>query len=152
MKIKKREVILENVKILSRQLLLENQIQETGLFRHNVEFGGLVDIEKKLVISTIDVTVQQEDNENLLGSLKVHFYYKISDFDSLFSNKNSIEGNIESIEMLNILAQESIATTRGIMLEQFRGTFLHNAYLPIVMNLNFTDPIIEEVKKGKRKS
>lgn len=149
MEIKKREVILENVKILSRQLFLENLPDDRAIFYHNVNFGGLVDFDKKHIVSTIDVTIHQQDNENLLGSLKVYFYYKISDFDSIFFVKNSTELNQESVELFNTLTQESIATTRGMMLEQFRGTFLHNAYLPVVMNLNFTENLVEVVKNGK---
>ena len=147
----KREYFLNNIIVINRQLSLDNVQGDVTTFRHIVSLGGIVELDKKVVVTRVDVTIHNGDLEEVLGGLKVDFVYGVSDFDSVFIKR---EVEIDAEEVLKVLAQESLAAMRGVMFENFRGTLLHNAYLPIISSANFGKQFQTEptAKKGKRKS
>ena len=145
----KREYFLNNIIVINRQLSLDNVQGDVTTFRHIVSLGGIVELDKKVVVTRVDVTIHNGDLEEVLGGLKVDFVYGVSDFDSAFIKR---EVEIDAEEVLKVLAQESLAAMRGLMFENFRGTLLHNPYLPILSNANFgkqlkTEPIPKKVKR-----
>ena len=144
----KREYFLNNIIVINRRLSLDNVQGDITTFRHIVSIGGIVELDKKIVITRVDVTIHNGDSEEILGGLKVDFVYGVSDFDDVFVRQ--VVDDTEDI--LKVLAQESLAAMRGLMFENFRGTLLHNAYLPILSNSNFgkqlkTEPITKKVKR-----
>jgi hypothetical protein len=153
METKGRNIILQSINIINRQLLLEGQLDDLTAFRHTINIGGSVDLTKKLVIARIEVMIHEGERENQLGVLKADFCYWVSDFEDLFVQKTAMETITKPKDVLNLLIQESIASMRGIMFESFRGTPLHNAYLPIVLPKNFIEQLKEPpvTKKGSRK-
>jgi len=86
--------------------------------------------ENKLVIVITTVDVLHEDKETRLASLQASCIFEIENFEDFL-----IEGTQQVIfpeTMLVTFNSISISTVRGIMFSQFKGTFLHNAILPVV--------------------
>ena len=145
----KEDITLEKINLINRQLTFDNLTTEVEKFKHTVTLGGAVDFAKKFVIVRVDVSVNDVLTDAFLGSIVVEFVYTTPYFDDIFAvSKDNIVADTHGI--LNILSQQSIAAMRGIMFESFRGTPLHNAYLPISLNQNvFTKA--EGTKKSKQK-
>lgn len=144
-----RDFFLNNIRIVNRQLSLDNIQEDVKTFRHNVELGGFIDLEEKIINTRVSVVIHNDDKEEVLGSLNVDFSYTISDFDTVFARNKVDKAAAEDI--LKVVAQESMAAMRGIMFENFRGTLLHNAYLPIISTSNFgkqllTEPIVKKAR------
>ena len=79
----------------------------------------------------VSVEIRSEDQNHILGSLAVSCIYSIVNFDEVI--KIEADGKLDIPQpLVEILNSISISTTRGVMFSAFKGTFLHNAFLPIV--------------------
>ena len=110
----------------SQSPLLPNTV-----YHFNINVQHKINPEKKLVFVIVSVDVLHEDKKSLLGNIKVSCIFNVANFEELTENKNSksVLFAKETIEVLNSI---SISTTRGVMFTCFRGTFLHNAVLPVI--------------------
>jgi transcriptional regulator with XRE-family HTH domain len=109
----------------------QKEKRDAKVFYFNINIEHKINKEKKLVFVIINVNVFHEDKETNLGSLKTSCNFEITDIDKFceFSQPDKIKLPLEIIETLNSI---SLSTTRGVMFSQFKGTFLHNAVLPVI--------------------
>ena len=99
-------------------------------------------IQKQLVAVQIDIQMADKDRYQL-GSIKTACIFEIEDFNKyLNAEKTELKLPDDIILMLNNI---SISTSRGIMFTHFRGTHLHNAILPLI------NPAGLKKEKGKEK-
>lgn len=85
----------------------------------------------KLVFVMVSVTIRVDDRPEALGSLVSSCIFQIGNFDEVVLS--GPEGDFHLSEKLaGIVNDISISTTRGLMFATFKGTFLHNAVLPVV--------------------
>lgn len=100
-------------------------------FNFNISLETRADAQNKLVFVIVHIEIKNEDQSVNLGALSVSCIYEIANFEEVI--KIDEEGKIDIprplIDTLNII---SISTTRGVMFSTFKGTFLHNALLPII--------------------
>lgn len=123
-------------KLIGIELLNSSLILPTEISLAEVKFNIIINIEskidksKKLIFIIVSVDIKTEDNLILLGSIAVSCIYEIENFDEVvnFSHDQPIVAK-DPLDLLNAI---SISTTRGVMFSFFKGTFLHNAILPIV--------------------
>lgn len=100
-------------------------------FNFNISLESKADATNKILFVVVSVEIRSEDQNLILGSLAVSCIYSIVNFDKVV--KIETDGKLDIpqplVELLNSI---SISTTRGVMFSAFKGTFLHNAFLPIV--------------------
>ena len=131
----KKELIkfqIRAVDLLNSSLQLpKEEIIDQSNFNFNVNLEQKIDHNLKsfIVITTVDITSAKNITEKL-GSISTACLYTIENFDELIK-ADSKQPDI-SDDVLDILNSISISSTRGVMSQVFRGTFLHNAILPIV--------------------
>lgn len=100
-------------------------------FNFNISLESKADATNKLLFVIVSVEVRSEDQNHVLGSLAVSCIYSVANFDKVV--KIEVDGKLDMPQpLIEILNSISISTTRGVMFSTFKGTFLHNAYLPIV--------------------
>lgn len=101
-------------------------------FAIKVDLKVLKEIEVVAAIVNIDII---EKNTNLnLASLSVGVGVIINQFNDFIKlNKDNLYVIPQEIE--NIIRTISISTSRGILFSELRGTYLHNAILPIILNI-----------------
>jgi hypothetical protein len=97
-------------------------------FEIKVEHKILADNNFIAVIVTIEINNGQRESK--LGSIMVSCIFEIPELKEYFAPKNNILELPE--EFLTTINSISISTVRGVMFSQFRGTFLHNAILPVI--------------------
>ncbi len=123
---------IKGIEVLDFSLIMPTEPinEEIKIFNFGIFAEQKISIENKLIYNIITVEILHEDNITKLGSLKSNIIFEIKNFSDFLDTKNQTFNLPEDISM--ILNSVSISTTRGLMFSQFKGTFLNNAYLPII--------------------
>ncbi|MGQ0826955.1 MAG: hypothetical protein ACT4ON_01040 [Bacteroidota bacterium] len=119
--------------------LISSHIQPpTTPFSTHPNFNFNIAVEQKLdhnnksliVLTNIDIATA-ENLDFKLASATVACLFAIENYEDVVKiDKN--KHVIINPEVLDILNSISISTTRGVMSQVFKGTFLHNAILPVI--------------------
>lgn len=123
---------LKSIELLKGSISLPS-VPEVSLnnFNFNISLESKADATNKILFVIVSVEIRSEDQNHVLGSLAVSCIYSIVNFDEVV--KIEADGKLDIpqplVEILNLI---SISTTRGVMFSTYKGTFLHNAFLPIV--------------------
>ena len=99
-------------------------------FVFNVAVTQKIEIASKVIAIFVRVGILIKDVTEEIGNLTTACYFNVENFDDLSKDK---EGKIIVPELItNALNAISISTTRGVIFSTFKGTFLHNALLPVL--------------------
>jgi hypothetical protein len=104
---------------------------QLGNFHFNINLDTKADAPNKLLVMIVQVEIKSEDQQHLLGSLVLSNIYEITNFEQVISADFSGNLNVPPA-VTELLATQSIATARGVLFATFKGTFLHNAVLPLI--------------------
>lgn len=120
---------IENIEI--NQITVSPQPQtfspENYEFKLNVEHLFNVEEETVMVIASANIFSNKKKH---LAEVMINVFYRVENLKN-FENKK--EKKMEFPEdFTTAINAVSISTLRGIMFSQFRGTYLHNAFLPVV--------------------
>lgn len=103
----------------------------TESFEFNIQQEQKTNWEKHLIIIFTTVTIKEAEVNGLLANLQVACGFELSSFESAITKDK--DGNFLIPHDLNIsLNRIAIATTRGILYTQLRGSYLQNSILPIL--------------------
>ena len=117
--------------------LLKSQINQPAAnfiateFKFNINIETKVDPVQKLIFIITTAEVKADDNLELLGVISSACIFGIDNFDEVF-NKISDDKYHTPDDVMLVFISISLSTLRGIMFEQFRGTYLHTAFLPVI--------------------
>ncbi len=99
-------------------------------FHFDIKLEHKLSIENKIIAVLIYVNLFSEQKDIKLGSITSSCIFEISNMlDFIDTKSNNINLPEDFLTTVNSI---TISTARGIMFNQFKGTFLHNAFLPIV--------------------
>ena len=97
-------------------------------FNINVEIKTIND--NSLAMAIVSVDILDNKTGEKYGLIKVNCIYGVDNFMSFVdAETKKVDLPKQFVTALNSI---SLSTTRGIMYDQFRGTFLHGAILPIL--------------------
>ena len=100
-------------------------------FNFNINLESKADGTNRLVFVIVNVEIKSEDQNHVLGSLAISCVYNVVNFDEII--KVDTTGKLDIPQpLIEILNSISISTARGVMFSTFKGTFLHNTFLPII--------------------
>ena len=133
----KQKAINADIQLRAVELLANSinppQSSEVNLtnFNFNINIESKVDSPNKLFFVIVNVEIKCENLKYHLGDISVSCVFNIANFEEIVKIEANGRINIPTplFETLNSI---SISTTRGVMFSTFKGTFLHNAILPIV--------------------
>jgi hypothetical protein len=140
--IKKESINFKLIKIELLDVKLikpEKEDTEFKIFSFDIKLEFKVSEENNLIKTLVSIDILDEQNKLKLGAIESSCTFKPDKIDALMQSKATKKLNEDYIYSMGAL---SISVTRGIMFDQFKGTFLNNAYLPII-DLNL---ILPEVK------
>lgn len=123
---------LKSIELLKGAISLPS-VPEVSLnnFNFNISLESKADATNKFLFVIVSVEIRSEDQNHILGSLAVSCIYSVVNFDEVV--KIEADGKLDIPQpLVEILNSMSISTARGVMFSTFKGTFLHNAFLPIV--------------------
>lgn len=123
---------LKSIELLKVSISLPS-VPEVSLnnFNFNISLESKANSTNKFLFVIVSVEIRSEDQNHILGSLAVSCIYTAVNFDEVV--KIGADGELDIPQpLVEILNAISISTARGVMFSTFKGTFLHNAFLPIV--------------------
>jgi len=122
---------------IKRVELIKSQINPVVPNFHAKEFQFTLHLEtrldptQRLVFVTTSADVKADNKPEMLASVSSACIYGVENFDEVFKKSGDMYDIVDDQLMFPLLSI-SISTLRGIMFEQFRGTYLHQAYVPII--------------------
>ena len=140
----KYSIQLANIEILSRYI--KDSYDELDF--ENIKYIFMVDnhieasFEKKTIDIVVDIKVNTEgsvNNQIECGGIKLQLNFAVEN-----TQKNIKEKKFDE-DLIMSTAEIAINTSRGIMWDSFRGTYLHRAILPILVS----DNLIVKRKQSK---
>ncbi len=125
---------LVNIQIVSKVLnaMPENFPLVYDGFRFEVKVEDKVQAANEFVLVFVHSKISNEDRTMTFGDLSVAYFFHILKFNEFIKLEES--GTYTIPPYLDALIRPvCISTTRGIIYSEFRGTFLHNAIMPVIM-------------------
>ena len=99
-------------------------------FAFNINIEHRLNLENNIIIVICSIEILEESERISIGNLTASFNYELKDLDEIIDEETkNVAFPDEFIYTLNSI---SLSTVRGIMYSNFKGTFLHNAYLPVL--------------------
>lgn len=103
----------------------------TGQIQFNVTLELSANPDQKIYVVKVIVSVLSEDFSLQYANQVINCYYEISNFDEVIKTKGQSFDYINQV-LIETTNSISVSTARGILFSNCRGTFLHNAILPIM--------------------
>ena len=126
------ELKLKAIELLNSSLQMPvGQSEAITNFNFNINIESRADATDKLIFVIVHVGIKTDDQSNILGALSVSCIFEIVNFKEVIKTEPDGKLNIPQT-LIDRLNNISISTTRGVMFSTFKGTFLHNAILPVI--------------------
>jgi hypothetical protein len=121
---------ITSIQLIEKQLSFPPKRDKVTEFDFDISLNITTNREKKQSIHFMNVTVTTKEDKKKVGSLSMVCFFQIDEFDTiLVQEENEIRLPQDLIYLLNTVV---IGTARGVMYSEFRGTFLDEAYLPVL--------------------
>jgi len=100
-------------------------------FSFNINIETKADASNKLLFIIIHIEILTEDHSTILGGISVSCIFELKNFEELIKIESG--GKLTMPQpLVDVINSISLSTTRGVMFATFKGTPLHNAFLPII--------------------
>ena len=120
---------LKNIEFIESSLTAINSpIGIDTIFNFNININHLINIKENLIAIKPNVEILADKNDIILGKLSASLIFEFENLENFVVN-NEVKLPTDIIVTINSI---SISTIRGIMFSTFKGTYLHNAFLPII--------------------
>lgn len=120
---------LKNIELIQSNITpIDYVLSQDVIFKFTINIEHLINIKDNLIAIKPNIEIFTEENETILGTLTASLVFEFDNL-SAFVIENEIKLPLDIIIAINSL---SISTVRGIMFSTFRGTYLHNAFLPVI--------------------
>lgn len=111
----------------------ERPLAQDQIFNFDIEINQRFNLDHKAVFNLCSITIRLED-ETVVGHIRTSMVYNVPELEKYVSDENQLNLPKDIMIAFNSI---SLSTLRGIMYSEFKGTFLHNAVLPLVDPKNF---------------
>jgi hypothetical protein len=127
---------IKNIELLDFSLQYPGQLlNEETKYKFNINIEQKFSEPQNLVAVTTTINIIREADQQMQGAVTTNCIYMV---DNLNQYGNEKTKTIHLPDQFNTtLISISLSTARGIMFSQFKGTFLHNAILPIIDPTDF---------------
>ncbi|MET0636831.1 MAG: hypothetical protein ABWZ25_12450 [Chitinophagaceae bacterium] len=128
---KEYKIQIDGIDIVEKSLV-RTQLSSDDLFLFSVKAQCVVEHQREIVVTLIEVEVTKAGALSVLANVLVAIGFKVTPFQNVFDDQPGLTEELD-IKLQNTLKDISISTVRGIMASEYRGTALHNAILPIIV-------------------
>ncbi len=125
------EFQIKGIEILDSYLQTpRQQIPKDLAYQFNLNIEHRIDLEKKLVMVLTNVSCFVDNETGDLSRFNASCIYYLPEIEKYFDDKSA---NVKLPDHFIITINSiSISTTRGLMFSFLRGTYLHNAVIPLI--------------------
>lgn len=100
------------------------------VFNFDIKLEHKILTDNNLIAVVVTIDIRNDQKADKLGSIMVSCIFEVPELKN-YTDKKSNTPNLPEV-FLTTINSISLSTVRGVMFSQFRGTFLHNAILPVV--------------------
>ncbi len=118
---------IKGIEIIDFAMTAPTETVQVSQFNFDMQFRSLVNATEQMTTIFAEIVIKSEQNVQL-GRYSAAFRFTIDEIDKILADK----GAEIPQPLLSLLLGISVSTLRGLMFASFRGTFLHNAILPLV--------------------
>ena len=133
---------LKGVELIKSQLNSQPPNFAVQEFQFTVNLETRLDPAQKVSIIITTAEIKSDNKPDILGVLSSACIFEIINFQEIFKQVSSDKFDAPDDIMFTLISI-SLSTLRGIMFEHFKGTHLHQAYLPIMDPKAFKAPATE---------
>lgn len=120
---------LKNIEIGESSLKNLNYALPTDvIYKFTINIDHLLNVEENLIVIKPIVDIFIDESGEILANLSASLIFEVENLSHYVFEK---EVKLPS-DVIIALNSISISTVRGIMFSAFKGTYLHNAILPVV--------------------
>lgn len=120
---------LQTLELIDLQLSHpEKPLDEKTIFNFNIEINQKFNVELEAIFNICRITINIEDNTTV-GMIRSSLTFSVPNLKDYVTEKNELTLPQDLIVAFNSI---SISTTRGMLFSELKGTFLHNALLPLI--------------------
>ena len=120
---------LKNIELIQSNITpIDYILSSDVIFKFTINIEHLVNIKDNIIAIKPNIEIFTEENETILGTLTASLVFEFDNL-SAFVIENEIKLPLDIIIAIISL---SVSTVRGIMFSTFKGTYLHNAFLPVI--------------------
>ena len=128
---KKYDISFHGIDIIEKSLV-QTVIGPNQVFNFDLTVNSSVNAEQELIIVFVLVGIRKADEKTNIGTLHIGCAFKMNNF------KKEVKPGIKTPYIISsgiepMLRTTAISTMRGILFSEFRGTQLHTAILPIIL-------------------
>jgi hypothetical protein len=134
------EFQIQGIELVESSFKFSEQRGGNDVFRFNINLEHLFNGDKDVLIVKTEINILDESSTEVVGNIKTHVAFNILNLAKYFKDNKP---NLPEV-FVSTLNSISISTTRGMMFSAFRGTFLHNAILPLI------DPTFKKQPKNSK--
>jgi hypothetical protein len=128
---------LKKIELLSSSLNEPDKpIPDNMVFQYEIDIQHQLLKEHASIAVLVEIHIRDIKRESTFGTVCTRCVYEVLELSHFVKDEKNKETFLE--QLYTTLNSVSLSTTRGIMFSLFRGTFLHNALLPIVASNAFT--------------
>ena len=133
---------IKNIELLDFALKQPDlPLSEETKYKFNINIEQKFNEPEDLVSFTTTINIIREADQQMQGVISTNCIYHVENLNQYANEKTKTKTIQLPAQFNTTLISISLSTTRGIMFSQFRGTFLHNAILPIINPTDFTKEI-----------
>lgn len=122
---------LKGIEIVNSIIQAPTEPRHLTTFGFDIQFKVTPNTKENLVIIFVDLKVKDQEQNDQLGQFSALFHFGVDDLEKIVTTKALHQVEVPQ-PLLSTLVGISASTLRGLMFGAFRGTFLHNAILPLV--------------------
>jgi hypothetical protein len=131
---------IKRIEILNASLKTPEVREEVVTFNFEINTRQGVNTKERIVLAIASVEIYSLGSKVLLGRYEAAFSFEFEEFDKVFQEHTSIEVPENLSMAINSIC---ISTTRGLMFQAFKGTYLHDAILPLINPLSLQPSLID---------
>lgn len=136
---------LTGIEILAKTIVQQKPEYNLSIFHFNFKVENKVNKDRKVNITFCEFTIFDESKGNTLANFNIAVIFEIANFDEVIKQTGDHIYEIPD-ELDMTLKSVAISTCRGIIYSECRGTYLHNAFLPIINPFSLLSDKKEEGK------
>jgi hypothetical protein len=131
MKDKGFEFRLVGMEVLQSEIVGQIAKQDASVkFHFDISIEMKVNQKEEAVLISPMVKIRINEKPEYVGKLRIALVLNIKSFHKYFNSESNIITLPSNIQ--NTFNSIAISTLRGVMFNHFKGTYLHNAILPII--------------------
>ncbi len=122
---------IKGIEIVNSAIKAPTEVGKISNFNFEMKFQASVNPKDGILSVFADAVIKDLEINTQIGQYSALFHYSVSDLENVLIKSGPNQFEIPQ-PLLTTLLGISASTLRGLMFEAFKGTFLHDAILPVI--------------------